>query len=76
MNIDCEIILTYESEKQAAQIQQALSIDDGSFVSSRVLDNKLLATIKSETLSSFLHTLDDYLACVTVAENVMKKEHR
>ena len=76
MNINCEIILTYESEKQAAQIQQALSIDDGSFVSSRVSDNKLLVTIKSETLSSFLHTLDDYLACVTVAENVMKKEHR
>ncbi len=76
MNIQCEIILSYASEKQARHIQQVLTIDDGSFVSSTVKDNNLTARIEQSALASFLHTLDDYLACVTVAENVMKKKQR
>jgi tRNA threonylcarbamoyladenosine modification (KEOPS) complex Pcc1 subunit len=72
LNIQCEIILTYESEKQARHIQQVLTIDDGSFVSSAVKDNNLIARIEQSALSSFLHTLDDYLACITVAENIIK----
>ncbi len=74
MNIHCEIFFEYESEKQARDIQQALAIDDGLFVTSTIKDSNLIACIESDVLSSFLHTLDDYLACVTVAENIMKKK--
>jgi len=76
IKIQCKIELLYDSEAQAKKIQQTVSIDDGSFVSSKIQESTLKATIESNALSSFLHTLDDYLACVTVAENIMKKKHK
>jgi tRNA threonylcarbamoyladenosine modification (KEOPS) complex Pcc1 subunit len=76
MEVHCKILLQFSSEEQAQKIQQTVSIDDGSFVSSKINNNTLEASIKSNSLSSFLHTLDDYLACITVAENVMKKKHQ
>ena len=74
MDIHCEISLAYDTESQAQKIQKVVAIDDGSFISSTTMNNTLVANINSTSLPSFLHTLDDYLACVTVAENVLKKE--
>ena len=34
-------------------------------------DKKLSAHIESKSVSSLLHTLDDYLACVSVAEKIV-----
>jgi len=74
MDIHCEISLAYDTESQTQKIQKVVAIDDGSFISSTTMNNTLVANINSTSLPSFLHTLDDYLACVTVAENVLKKE--
>ena len=76
MNIECTITFHYESNKQARAIQKALAIDDESFVTSTIKDSTLIAHIESTALPSFLHTLDDYLACVTIAEDIMKKKQR
>jgi len=74
MDINCEISLTYDTETQALKIQKVVAIDNGSFISSKTKNNTLIAHINSTSLPSFLHTLDDYLACVTVAEHVLKRE--
>ena len=75
MNISCDISLTYETQTQARTIHQALSIDNDIYVKSKQEKNIVSSQIKSASISSFLHTLDDYLACVTVAETVMNKKH-
>ena len=76
MEINCKIHLKYESELQAQKIQQTVSLDDGSFVCSKIKDSSLVTSINSKNLSSFLHTLDDYLACINVAENIIKQKHK
>ncbi len=74
MNIDCDIKLECSTKKEAETIKQALTVDDDIFVESRVNDTIIDAHIHAENLSSLLHTLDDYLACASVAEKVIKKK--
>ena len=44
------------------------------FVSSKINGKKLEAEIMATSVSSLLHTLDDYLACVSVAIKVVDKD--
>lgn len=74
MLVSCDILLEYDDEEQTKNIQQALAVDDFDFVISQVKGNKLSAHIESKSISSLLHTLDDYLACVSVAEKIVKKK--
>jgi hypothetical protein len=71
MKINAKITLIYENEKIAKNIQKALRIDDGTFVKSIIKKNELIATIENDSLPSFLQTIDDYLSCVTVSENIV-----
>ena len=71
MHVKSKIILTYENEKTAKNIQQSLKIDDGIFVKSIIKNNELHAVIENKSISSFQQTIDDYLSCVTVAENIV-----
>ena len=74
MHVKSKIMLTYENEKTAKNIQQALKIDDGIFVKSLIKNNELHAVIENKSISSFLQTIDDYLSCVSVAENIVNTD--
>jgi len=74
MQVTCDISLDYKNKKEAELIQHALSVDDDIYVSSSIQNNSLHAHVASSSLSSMLHTLDDYLACVSIAEKIIKKE--
>ena len=73
MKISCNLTIEYKSEKMAKTILRAVQVDDVDFVSSKISGTQLTATIKSSSVSSLLHTLDDYLACISVAEKVANK---
>jgi len=74
MHVTCDISLDYNNKKEAELIQHALNVDDDIYVTSSIQNNNLHAHITSSSLSSMLHTLDDYLACVSIAEKIIKKE--
>jgi len=80
MHVKSTLILTYKDETTALHIKNALKVDDASFVTSTVTHNELHATIESSTLTSFQQTIDDYLSCITIAENILesqqKKKHK
>jgi len=73
MNITCNIALDFASPEKAHQVYQSITIDDLTFVSSKIDGASLTAQIQTHSLSSLLHTLDDYLACISVAEKVVDK---
>ena len=73
MNITCNIVMDYASSKKAHQVYQSITIDDLTFVSSKIDGASLTSQIQTHSLSSLLHTLDDYLACVSVAEKIVDK---
>lgn len=73
MKVSCTINIDFGNPKKAEQIIRSIKVDDFDFVTSKINGKNLEATIESNSISSLLHTLDDYLACLTVAENVVNK---
>ena len=68
MNIHCRIELEFDTEKIAANICKAVELDDGNYIESRVEGNMLVAVARSDSLLGLRSTVDDYLACVSVAQ--------
>ena len=73
MKAICDITLEYDDTSIAKKIQKSIEVDNLNFVRSQVKGKKLEAHIESTSISSLLHTLDDFLACVTVADKVLDK---
>jgi len=73
MKISCNLSIEYDDSRKAEKILRSIKVDDFDFVTSKVHDKRLEAEIKSKSVSSLLHTLDDYLACISVAEKIVDK---
>jgi tRNA threonylcarbamoyladenosine modification (KEOPS) complex Pcc1 subunit len=73
MKVLCTLNLEFESAKKAKKIQRSIQIDDQKYVKSVVTRKTLKAIIKSTSVASLIHTLDDYLACISVADEIVKK---
>ncbi len=73
MKITCTLYITFPSQQQAEKILASIKVDDYQFVSSELTDTAIKATITSTSISSLIHTLDDYLSCVSVAEKMLTK---
>lgn len=73
MKINCNLKLTYDTEKQAKQVFESVHIDDASFMNSTQQKNIINTTIQTKSVPSMLHTVDDFLSCIHVAENILTK---
>ena len=73
MKIRCDVIIDYEDTEKVRTVLRSTQVDDSDFVRSKINGNRLEATIESNSLSSLIHTLDDYLACISVAEKIVDK---
>ncbi len=74
MRLEAKLIFAYETEKEAETVVEAVSPDNakvpqGLSVETVRSDYRLLALVFCErSLETFLATLDDLLACISVAE--------
>ncbi len=73
MKAECILEINFDSESKVKTVLKSITVDDFDFVKSRIVDTKLVAKIESKSVSSLIHTLDDYLACVSVAAKVVDK---
>jgi hypothetical protein len=73
MKAHCTITLDFESAQHAIKVLRSIQADDEGFVTSKVTGKTLEAVMESRSVSSLLHTVDDYLACVSVAAEIVKK---
>jgi len=73
MKASCNIIIKYDDEKTVQMVHKSIEVDNFDFVSTKITKNQLEVYIESKSIPSLLHTLDDYLACVSVAEKVLDK---
>jgi len=74
MKAKCKLEIDFESENAVKKIVKSVSVDDFDFVKTKISGKKLVAEINSKSVPSLLHTLDDYLACVTVASKIVDKD--
>jgi tRNA threonylcarbamoyladenosine modification (KEOPS) complex Pcc1 subunit len=73
MKAICTLSLEFENPEKAKKVLRSIQADDQGFVTSKVTGRTLEAVVESTSLSSLLHTLDDYLVCVSVAADIVKK---
>ena len=73
MHVTCDIVIEFDDSDKLKTVLKSIKVDDFDFVKSKAIENRLEAKIKTNSISSLLHTLDDYLACVSVAMKVIDK---
>ncbi len=73
MDVTCDIIIEFDDSDKLKTVLKSIKVDDFDFVKSKAINNMLKAKIKTKSISSLLHTLDDYLACISVAMKVVDK---
>lgn len=73
MKATCKIVIDFDCEKKVKNVFKSIEVDNLRFVKAHIKGKTLEADIESKSVSSLLHTLDDYLACVGVAEKIVDK---
>jgi hypothetical protein len=71
MKINCTFLFEYQDHKTAQRIMDALEVDNKKFISTELEGNKLTARTETDSIMSLLHTFEDYLSCLSTAENVI-----
>ena len=76
MKTKCTLEFEYENEDECRAVAKAVEIDNEGFVGMKVVANKIISTVEADNLSSLLHTIDDFLVCISTAEKVLKSDSR
>ncbi|OGS40452.1 MAG: hypothetical protein A3K77_03500 [Euryarchaeota archaeon RBG_13_31_8] len=74
MEVNCDIVIDLGDLKKVKTVLKSIKVDDFDFVKSKASGKRLEAKIKANSIPSLIHTLDDYLSCVSVAMKVVDKD--
>lgn len=69
--VQCIIDIEYPSEGVARDVHRSVELDNQGFVRTEVRGNSIHAEAEASSLNSLLHTLDDFLSCMSVAEGIV-----
>ncbi len=72
--VRCKLTLGFDSPEDAEKVQRSVELDNEGYVESRVEGSSIVAEIETGSITSLLHTLDDYLVCASVASKIVSKE--
>ena len=73
MAVETTIELDYDSEAEAIAVMEAIEPDNAPYVEAERSGTKLTIRARSSTAGQMLHTLEDLLACVKVAEDAFRE---
>ena len=68
MRAHATLILTFSDAGTAKAIAESVGLDDEDYIRTRRRGATIMATARATEPLALLHTLDDYLACISVAE--------
>jgi hypothetical protein len=69
-----EIDISFSTAKEALSVDSATRQDNDGYIKSEVRGRSITAHAEAESVPSLLHTLDDYLGCVSVAERIICRQ--
>ena len=72
MEVHCVIELEYESSADAERVARSISLDNGHYALAEVSGKSLVLTASAASAPSMLHTLEDLLSCVRVADEIVR----
>ena len=65
--------IAFESNKVAESIKKATDPENDGWVESSIKDNIMKAKVKAQNMGSLREAAEDFMSCISVAENVLKK---
>lgn len=72
-SIRCHLEFAYPDSETATRVLRSVEQENLPYVEARLLDTVLVSDAVADSLASLLRTLDDYLACVSVAEAMLQE---
>ncbi len=72
-SVRCEMTLEYDDSETAEKIAGALSPDNEDYIKLEIRGSTIHCTASADSPMQLLHTVDDFLACLAVAEDAVKK---
>ena len=73
MKINGSLTLKYKTDESASLIFNSLEVDNENYVKGNLNNNTIDYEINSESLGSFLSTIDDLIASEIVSEKIINK---
>jgi len=73
MEIKCRIEVECGSRREAEILNRALRVDNEGYISSSVAGKVLVAEVEENNAMSLLHTINDFLSCLQLAVEGMKR---
>jgi len=73
--VKCEFdfSLEFEDAEKAKKILESVRLDNGEWISAKLDGRRILCHANSESIGGLLHTAEDFLSCVSLAEKMMRK---
>jgi hypothetical protein len=72
VEVRCRLELNYVDEREAEKVLKAVAVDNEGFVAARREGSSIISEISSENILSLVQTIEDYLACVSIAEKTIR----
>ena len=72
MTVRCTFTLEYDTPREAQAIAAALQPDSQGYLDIEVDGSTVMAIAQAKTVPSMLHTINDFLSCLSVAEKIGK----
>src|SRR2546425_11449537 len=73
MKARAQLQLTFDDAATAEAVASSVSLDDEEYIDTARRGRTITARATADSPMSLLHTLDDYLACVSVAERTARE---
>ncbi|MCK4455979.1 MAG: hypothetical protein KAU99_06495 [Thermoplasmata archaeon] len=76
MKVVCSMRFTYNTKEEAESVLASVQTDNEDYVKTHLEGSSVVSEVSAGSIPSLLHTLDDYLSCLTVAEEIIEKRSR
>ncbi len=72
MTVECTFTLEYDTPDEARAIAASLQPDSQGYLELTIQGCTVTAVARAATVPSLLHTVNDFLSCLSVAEKIGK----
>ena len=64
--------LEFTSQEDAKKMADSVRLDNGEYISTTIQGKKLICLANSDTLGGLLHTAEDFLSCISLADKMLR----
>jgi hypothetical protein len=74
MRIECVVVVDYESEEKAEAVLRSIAVDNGQYAQAVREGKRVTVKAAADSAPSLLHTVEDLMACLNVADDIVRQD--